>query len=815
MAEMLKNLKTRIALKYDTLGNWEQSSLVLNKGEVAFSEITVSNEDGTSKKYAAIKVGDGVRTWKDLDFTYANAIDVLPVAKSEAALIEFVGTHETNTSYRVAADENDPYKFHLYATEKGGVEVLQDTITIPQPEEVVHPEYNLDVLGGGTENTRLAITKDGETVNEIHFSGINGIAFKPSFSGETEFIVADGKELLDKINVINNADTGILAQAKAYADEKDAETLQSAKDYSDDNLQAAKDYSDANLETAKGFTTTSIAALDAEVDSTGSNEIAVHVSEVDGKITAVTVAENLASKYATKDEIAALDATVTSAEVAAGTGIQVTVTETDGLVTAVTVNGNYDEKYAPKVNNYATKEDIAALDATVSTEAVAEEGKGIQITITEEDGKLTSATLTGNFDNKYDEKGAAAAVDAKLADYATTEALNGAVETLNQTINDKDAAMDERVDALEAAMGEDGSVAEKIAAAINALDADVTSEDNDDIAVRVVEVDGKITEVHVTADLDAKYATDKDLSDEIARAQAAEKANADEIARVNGVLLNAIENNAEGLDSIKELADWISTHGTEASAMAESIADLESISAHFLTEGENGNVTPDAIKNYIDAGDKALEDKINDLDLGDHNVIEEITVNGTKVEPVNKSVALGKFADVNKTTIDTSDLSTGLSSTINNKADQGTVNALQDQVNTMEGRVGTEILVLDPVSGDGKVSVALTNNGGNTLKNPAVFFGTSGVSVFKNELGTNEIGLALDTTYLDSFVKGYVPSHASGTPNLLTVAEENKKVTVSVTDRVVSQYDILFLDCGGASEHATSAGADLDAAANA
>lgn len=63
------------------------------------------------------------------------------------------------------------------------------------------------------------------------------------------------------------------------------------------------------------------------------------------------------------------------------------------------------------------------------------------------------------------------------------------------------------------------------------------------------------------------------ITAEADRAVKAEKANADEIARVNGVLVAALENNAEGLDSIKELADWINTHGVEASEMAEAIKD--------------------------------------------------------------------------------------------------------------------------------------------------------------------------------------------------------------------------------------------------
>ena len=58
---------------------------------------------------------------------------------------------------------------------------------------------------------------------------------------------------------------------------------------------------------------------------------------------------------------------------------------------------------------------------------------------------------------------------------------------------------------------------------------------------------------------------------EAAIARAAEKANADEIARVDSVLKAAIENNGEGLDSIKELAVWIEQHGKDAAAMSEAI----------------------------------------------------------------------------------------------------------------------------------------------------------------------------------------------------------------------------------------------------
>ena len=77
------------------------------------------------------------------------------------------------------------------------------------------------------------------------------------------------------------------------------------------------------------------------------------------------------------------------------------------------------------------------------------------------------------------------------------------------------------------------------------------------------------------------------ISTEAARADAAEKANAAEIARVNAVLVAAIENEDDtALNSIKELADWINTHGTEASDMADAIeanADAIAVINHAET----------------------------------------------------------------------------------------------------------------------------------------------------------------------------------------------------------------------------------------
>ena len=88
-----------------------------------------------------------------------------------------------------------------------------------------------------------------------------------------------------------------------------------------------------------------------------------------------------------------------AADLTAAVG-RVAQNETDiaALKTAVGEGGSVDTKIANAVN---------ALDATVTSAAV-EAGKGVQVQVVEVDGKLTQVSVTGNYDNAYDAKGAAA-----------------------------------------------------------------------------------------------------------------------------------------------------------------------------------------------------------------------------------------------------------------------------------------------------------------------------------------------------------------------------------------------------------------------
>jgi hypothetical protein len=72
----------------------------------------------------------------------------------------------------------------------------------------------------------------------------------------------------------------------------------------------------------------------------------------------------------------------------------------------------------------------------------------------------------------------------------------------------------------------------------------------------------------------ATYATIAALNEEIARADAAEKANAKAIGELDATLKAALENDGEGLDSIKELAVWIKDHETEVLPVINKHSDI-------------------------------------------------------------------------------------------------------------------------------------------------------------------------------------------------------------------------------------------------
>ena len=111
-------------------------------------------------------------------------------------------------------------------------------------------------------------------------------------------------------------------------------------------------------------------------------------------------------------------------------------TRLQAVETAIGEGGSVDAQIDAK---------IAELDADV-TSAEVEEGKGLQVQVVEADGIITNVNVTGNFDNAYDAKGAAAAAqEAAIAAAATdaqdkADAAQAAAEATAQTKAETEAA---------------------------------------------------------------------------------------------------------------------------------------------------------------------------------------------------------------------------------------------------------------------------------------------------------------------------------------------------------------------------------------
>lgn len=103
MAE--KILNTRIQLKYDTLANWNASTFLLKRGELAIVEVPTA--EGTTLPPVMFKVGAGDKKFSELDWASAKAADVYGWAKKSEAefkayIAEYVKTVDLSNYYTKA-----------------------------------------------------------------------------------------------------------------------------------------------------------------------------------------------------------------------------------------------------------------------------------------------------------------------------------------------------------------------------------------------------------------------------------------------------------------------------------------------------------------------------------------------------------------------------------------------------------------------------------------------------------------------------------------------------------------------------------------
>lgn len=259
--------------------------------------------------------------------------------------------------------------------------------------------------------------------------------------------------------------------------------------------------------------------------------------------------------------------------------------------------------------------------------------------------------LWGKINEKVNaEKARAEAAEA--ANAAAAKAASDAADALDTKVGEIPSGYSEKTiieyinkkaeETLDAATGSSGETAASVAKDL----ADYKNEVNpqlEDHESRLDVIEGKDYLIKSTK-------TAKEIEDAIG-------ANTTEIARVNGVLVNAIENNAEGLDSIKELAAWIEDHGSDAAGYASAISALEEkvdtgdkkVSEYVsdAIDAKTG-ITGQTVKAYVDStfatDDElgAVSDKLGTIPTGKTVVT---LINESKT--ASNTYADGLFANIN------------------------------------------------------------------------------------------------------------------------------------------------------------------------
>lgn len=146
----------------------------------------------------------------------------------------------------------------------------------------------------------------------------------------------------------------------------------------------------------------------------------------------------------------------------------------------------------------------------------------------------------------------------------------------------------------------------------------------------------KADKAQVALDIEAAVKAEADI------ARAAEKANADEIARVDAALKLAVDNNTDGMDSIKELATWINTHGAAAEDMSKAITknaeDIAAMDAAYKAADEAIDGRLDKVEAALGEGEGSVADQIADAKQEAIDAAEDYT-DAREVE-INKAIAL-------------------------------------------------------------------------------------------------------------------------------------------------------------------------------
>lgn len=370
MATVVKNLNTRIALKYDSYENWQTHNPILLKGEIAIAELPISgNKPGVGEPNAAgstpaiqnapnilIKVGDGTNHYNDLKFVSALAADVYSWAKAATkptysageitGLKDYIGQQiqDTNTQYRIVAVDGAAYSYKLQKKDIGDDDYSDVSGSLISLTDV---DSRLDTLEAAIGENGAVATKIANAIGALDYTG--------KAVGAAKFVtnVTETNGIIEvTTGSIEVADVPELPQSKVTG-------LQTALAGKQDNVPFENTPSESDKVATVQSIVGRIGALDhnSAEDAASATKVVAEVTQADGIVTVQKVA------------VANILPDVTDTE----NGFVVAVNQTDGKIAvthkAVTdvlsFAGNYNGAENPIATRDYVTEAIADLNGAM------------------------------------------------------------------------------------------------------------------------------------------------------------------------------------------------------------------------------------------------------------------------------------------------------------------------------------------------------------------------------------------------------------------------------------------------------------------
>lgn len=435
--------------------------------------------------------------------------------------------------------------------------------------------------------------------------------------------------------------------------------------------------------------------------------------------------------------------------------------ETSKTLRLVKANG---EKLDINLSDVASATELTKVDTRLGT---------VETWKTTADGDIT--TLKTNVGNLQTEAGKSTAKLADIAEGQTVKAVidaavkveadrakgiesghEGRIGTLETTSGQHATAIEN----LQKAVGADGSVADAIAAAVNALDATVGSKtvaSGKHVAVEVVETDGKLTGLTVTENFED---ITKAINDEVTRAGNAE-------AAINAKIGGSFSENATVAAAIQAAKD----------AADAAQADIDA----FMTAAETGEAAIDTLKEiqkYI-TDDAAAADALvkrvgaNETAIGNHTAAINLLNNNAQTEgSVAYAVAQAKAA---------------IEGTFASGETSKTLAAINADVAALENLVGTTSVnsqitaITNPLAqrvGANETAIAAVPGAIATAKGEAISAVKGDVETL-DTLGKVEDKIAAMEQTITNNNNAAVKSVTGTTPKYITVSGD-KEVSISI-----------------------------------